>query len=326
MYSFLHTAELSLPISSQGNTDIGNNLPYIPFNMHSEGFPENPHMRSSTNLTQWRSPSMTIGSSGFGLSISPSLHIARSPPVASAHRLVGFFNQLGVDRRRYLLAIAHKKGLKFTDVLTSLANSAENLFIKEHVDYEHMWISITSTLPSLQLNNIRITQASFWAAIQANGRVLGFELENYLDGEAISPISVLSVSFINTEAKRDTENFSTVPKDLRPLRVQTEKEHHAYLDVLPFPKFREQILKVVSYNPPLFDEEELCMDLMNNGLVCWGSQNGNESIDACMPWDSRSWEPQLWFLNKYWFLVGGQDDEMWGCAKWWHGMRGEKIC
>jgi hypothetical protein len=44
-----------------------------------------------------------------------------------------------------------------------------------------------------------------------------------------------------------------------------------------------------------------------------------------VPWDSRSWEPQVWFLKKYWLFVGGWEDEMWMATKWWHTMRREKM-
>ncbi|KAL7945272.1 hypothetical protein V8C42DRAFT_322658 [Trichoderma barbatum] len=320
-FGSLNTAAPSLPASSQG-TDFGDRLAYTTSPLHAGYLSEGSQMYSSTNSTQWRSPPIIIKSSGSGLSIESSLPCLHHPPVTSCQRLVTLFSQLKVEQRRALLSIADTKRLRLTDVLRSLANSANNISVKEHVNYEHLLKYTTSTLPSLQLNNFRITQASFWSAIRANAQVLGFELENYVHEEAISPVSVQSASFINGEA---TEHFSTVPRELRPLKMQIEKEHHVYLDVLPFPKFREQILIAVSHDPPLFDEEELCIDLTNDGLVCWGSHTGGGSIDACMPWDSRSWEPQPWFLRKYWFLVGGQDDEMWSCTKWWRRTRGEII-
>jgi hypothetical protein len=86
-------------------------------------------------------------------------------------------------------------------------------------------------------------------------------------------------------------------------------------------------LAAVTCSPPLLDEEKLCVDFTNDGLICWGSQGEgmNGGMDTGVPWDSRSWEPQVWFLEKYWFLVGGYEDEMWRSAKWWCGMQGEKI-
>ena len=82
-------------------------------------------------------------------------------------------------------------------------------------------------------------------------------------------------------------------------------------------------------DPPLFDEEEMCDDMCQNALVCWGGQGssgrGSGGMGAGVPWDSRSWEPQPWFLKKYWFLVGDWDDEMWTAARWWHAMRNEPL-
>ncbi|EFW99580.1 hypothetical protein CMQ_7948 [Grosmannia clavigera kw1407] len=91
----------------------------------------------------------------------------------------------------------------------------------------------------------------------------------------------------------------------------------------------------------LFNEDELCYDMdVADGLVCWGSANGSSTgglsaqarrterpggMRACVPWDVRGWEPQVWFLKKYWFLVGGWDDEMWRNCRWWHSMRGEHL-
>jgi len=75
----------------------------------------------------------------------------------------------------------------------------------------------------------------------------------------------------------------------------------------------------------MLDEDELCVDLCNGALVCWGTLGPDRDMRAGMPWEMRSWEPQVWFLRKYWFLVGGWEDEMWRSVRWWHGVRGEKI-
>ena len=94
--------------------------------------------------------------------------------------------------------------------------------------------------------------------------------------------------------------------------------------------------------PCLLDEDELCYDMnVADGLICWGSQIGNagtgvsaqamrdsvssRDMRACVPWDMHSWEPQVWFLKKYWYLVGGWDDDMWRNCRWWHSMRGEDL-
>lgn len=120
--------------------------------------------------------------------------------------------------------------------------------------------------------------------------------------------------------------FAAVPEDLRPVDEQITIEHHIYLDVLPFPSFRQRALKALVQDPPLFDEDELCADIStHSGLVVWGSLGNNKGMEACRSWDMRSWEPQPWFLRKYWFLVGGWEDEMWKASRWWHAVRNERI-
>lgn len=48
-------------------------------------------------------------------------------------------------------------------------------------------------------------------------------------------------------------------------------------------------------------------------------------MEATVPWDARSWEPKVWFLKKYFPLVGDWDDEMWKGARRWSELRGERI-
>ncbi|CAK7267245.1 hypothetical protein SEPCBS119000_002448 [Sporothrix epigloea] len=155
------------------------------------------------------------------------------------------------------------------------------------------------------------------------------------------------------------------PHDLQPVDAQILVAHHPYLDVIPFRDFRARALALLAVMEAdekvaaavsdslrrsgmdteltcVLDEDELCYDMnVADGLVCWGSQVGNagaslsaqakrgsdsaRDMRSCQPWDMRSWEPQVWFLKKYWFLVGGWDDEMWRNCRWWHSMRGDDL-
>ncbi len=166
------------------------------------------------------------------------------------------------------------------------------------------------------------------------------------------------------------------PRDLLPVDEQILVAHHPYVDIIPFRGFRARALALLAemeaaeevaaavgselqqvlLDPDhgsvgrtprevacLLDEDELCYDMnVADGLVCWGSQvgdngggesararrdwtTGGRDMRACVPWDMRSWEPQVWFLKKYWFLVGGWDDDMWRNCRWWHSMRGEDL-
>ena len=75
----------------------------------------------------------------------------------------------------------------------------------------------------------------------------------------------------------------------------------------------------------MIDEGILCHDILAGGFTCWGSGRNPHGMGAGVPWDSRSWEPSVWFLMKYRHLAGDWDGELWTSARWWHNARGERI-
>lgn len=196
--------------------------------------------------------------------------------------------------------------------------------------------------PTLQ-RAIYVQQNSLYAAIMDNTFAIGClqGMQLMLSEDGTSPFfhkdfwtAASSKSTSGSSRSQQQQVFSQIrsqfafaPKALQPVDEQITMDHHIYLDVLPFPSFRQRALVALAQDPPLFDEDEMCFDLtIRNGLVVWGSRgNDDRGMEAGRPWDMRSWEPQPWFLRKYWFLVGGWDDDMWKAARWWHAMRNERI-
>lgn len=176
---------------------------------------------------------------------------------------------------------------------------------------------------------IFVQQSGLFAAVMDNTLAIGVMNgpQAIFDDDSGSPFNRDWVESKGSMQLADIRSkFSGAPRDLQPVDVQITVEHHVYLDVIPFPAFRERALKAIAHDPPLFDEDELCYDICNlEGLIVWGSQGNNRGMEACRPWDMRSWEPKPWFLRKYHFLAGGWEDEMWRAARWWHMMRNEKI-
>lgn len=175
---------------------------------------------------------------------------------------------------------------------------------------------------------IYVKQNGLFAAILDNTLAVGLtNRQLFFDDDATSPFNrdwmeskgSIQLSYVRSK-------FAATPRDLQPVDVQIMVEHHIYLDVIPFPSFRERALEALARDPLLLDEDELCYDITNReGLVVWGSQGNDQGMGACRPWDMRSWEPKPWFLRKYHFLTGVWDDEMWRAARWWHSMRNERI-
>jgi len=152
-------------------------------------------------------------------------------------------------------------------------------------------------------------------------------IEPLMRDEGVSPFSLgPKTGWHPSQLPVIRAKFDNLTPDLRPCDAQLTFAHHPYLDVVPFRVFRDKTLRALQNDPPLLDEEELCWDLKAGGIVCWGSGQGStQGMSGSVPWDVRSWEPKLWFLKKYWHLVGGWDDEMWKGARWWHSIRGEKL-
>lgn len=128
---------------------------------------------------------------------------------------------------------------------------------------------------------------------------------------------------IKNGASNDVRDLSAIPLDLRPTTNQFLIPHHPYIDLIPWPTFRSNVLAAISLNPPTINEDDLCMDLANDGVRCWGNTRTSlHGRGEGSPWDSRSWEAAPWFLKKWRCLIGGEDDEISRNSAWWRVMQG----
>jgi hypothetical protein len=184
-----------------------------------------------------------------------------------------------------------------------------------------------ASLLDIPRNNIRIKQVLFVAACVTNASYLGLSLDGLNCDNAESPFFRNSVS--ESAAKTAClSDFLDLKTYLRPCATQLMYRHHPYIDVLPFPTFRERLIKLACTKEPMIDEDELCKDLENDGLICWGSSlgGGSAAMGSGAPWDIRSWEAQDWFMKKWWVLIGGVEGEIYKQTQWWCEMRGERSC
>ncbi|KAL0930152.1 uncharacterized protein CTRU02_214972 [Colletotrichum truncatum] len=126
------------------------------------------------------------------------------------------------------------------------------------------------------------------------------------------------------------EGIAQCPESLRPTKLQLEVPHHPWIDLLPVPQLRDNILRgcVLSYR---FDEDELWYDMVemkpaeeddgageshSPSLLTWGKN----------PWDVDGWEVTGAFLKKWGFLLKGCEQIL-KSTNYWRAKRGEKrIC
>jgi hypothetical protein len=182
-------------------------------------------------------------------------------------------------------------------------------------DYSH--------LPDIRTNTIQLTTMSFVAACMSNAVMLGLSPAELINKKSQSPFYQAQISHEVAQTAY-TQTFAHLKPQLRPSTTQFVHPHHPYLDILPFPAFRNCAIQLLQIQPRPFDPEELCRDLQNDGLICWGStvRDGGDLTGSGAPWDIRSWEMQPWFRKKWWLLIDGVDGEMCQQTRWWSEVRG----
>ncbi|KPM42512.1 hypothetical protein AK830_g4075 [Neonectria ditissima] len=188
---------------------------------------------------------------------------------------------------------------------------------------------------------IILSRISFVSAIFMNARHLGISWHDLITLHSESPFCRLRSEHILKNGFKDTapslENsdpdaqtrpvfgncLKSMHSDLVPTDVQLTVPHHPTLDTIPWPSFRSKVIAAVHSDPPSIDREDFCLDLLNDGLRCWGFSNG-DSLPSAAPWDARNWEAAPWFLEKWEHLTDGRDGDEWKISAWWWSMCARK--
>jgi hypothetical protein len=176
---------------------------------------------------------------------------------------------------------------------------------------DHAYASFVQGAPALSHLSF-LVQYNIYKALQRNAEILGVVTE-YYDYEGISPFTKDEPAFGATSSVI----VNDWPVNLRPTQLQRSIQHHPWIDVFPWPTFRDNLLQAFEH-PDLCDEDELCRDVIehedlneNPVLIVWG--------DA---WDPRNWEVTSEFLTKWgWLLIGCEG--VLGPTNYWRAKRGE---
>lgn len=181
-------------------------------------------------------------------------------------------------------------------------------------------------------NSLRIDRVCTIAAILDLVRHLGITEEGLCADQFPSPFfrpgAVMGDDTARSNLIRTVqETFKTLKPDLRPSQEQITIEHHPIIDILPFRTLRRNLIT----RQHDIDEDEFFDDMLS-GLVCWGGagigkrdrQVSTGYASTGTPWDVRSWEGKVWFLRKYWTLLGGEDGELVRQSEWWRSIRGDE--
>ncbi|KAH6886831.1 hypothetical protein B0T10DRAFT_515671 [Thelonectria olida] len=158
-----------------------------------------------------------------------------------------------------------------------------------------------SELPFLITLNINIAMAK-------NALQMGFRPDILCVEDIVSPFN----------QSGPLRYSASCPQNLEPTAVQKKIMHHPWLDVFPFPRFRDNVIQAVAAN--VMDDDDLCADIaeMNYdgterpSLIIWG--------EPCSP---SGWEASVSFIRKWGWLL--QDcPEVLEATNRWRECRGEK--
>lgn len=143
--------------------------------------------------------------------------------------------------------------------------------------------------------------------------IIGLSPSNLLDDDASSPF------FTHAHVPQ-----LLLPTSLAPTALQKSTPHHPWLDILPFPQMRDNLLRLESdastdIEKRHYDADSLCHWMVGldssqreAGLILWGD-----------PWNLFSWEVTADFFQEWgWTLEGCV--ELFRSTNYWRAKRGEK--
>lgn len=134
---------------------------------------------------------------------------------------------------------------------------------------------------------LHLIQFNFTRALMENTRVLGFTSDQLHD-DAISPFSTPGALPFDFER--------SLPLNLQPTMMQRSTPHHPWLDLLPDPHMRDNLIRAGDFE----EETQLCLDMKGHG----STHTGRAGIIVWSdPWDPAGWEITESFARSWGWVI-----------------------
>ncbi|CAM1510619.1 Fc.00g009540.m01.CDS01 [Cosmosporella sp. VM-42] len=143
-------------------------------------------------------------------------------------------------------------------------------------------------------------------AVSHNAAILGFPVDEMCRDDFISPFNELGPS------PAPSEERPPIPDTLKPTPIQMAMLHHPWIDLFPFPKLRENMLRGITEGN--YDEDELCLDILS--VVHADTRGAAYLIVWGQPWDACGWEVSVGFLKKWGWLLQGCSEIIESTNRW----------
>ncbi|KAL6863544.1 hypothetical protein J3F83DRAFT_744760 [Trichoderma novae-zelandiae] len=170
-----------------------------------------------------------------------------------------------------------------------------------------------------------IMQFSVMRAFGTISSIIGLSPAHLLDDDASSPFSSHAPPLTQpSPAAEELQQFAfALPQSLAPTPLQTSTPHHPWIDILPCPQMRDNLLRLDSSTSTTrrrhYDPDSLCHWMVGldagqkeAGLILWGE-----------PWDLAAWEVTADFFHGWGWLLEGCF-ELFEATNYWRGRRGLK--
>ncbi|KAJ5937111.1 hypothetical protein N7466_003561 [Penicillium verhagenii] len=134
---------------------------------------------------------------------------------------------------------------------------------------------------------LHLIQLNFTRALIENTKILGLK-PHQLHDDAISPF--------NTAGPWQEESIYTLPIHLKPTVIQRSIPHHPWLDLLPVPQMRDNLILAGEFE----GEIQLCLDMKGSG----NTRSGRSGIIVWSdPWDPTGWEVTEPFARSWGWVI-----------------------
>lgn len=157
-----------------------------------------------------------------------------------------------------------------------------------------------------------VTRLNAFDALARNALVLGIPVELLESDDDESP-------FFHPQEGPQLTEARAYPENLSPTALQRSVRHHPWLDLLPVPGLRDNILWAIEAG--LLDEERLSQELVCELLNLEASSEPPLTIwgDA---WDVNGWEFSPDFFRRWAWLLR-DSPEVWQATNYWRAKRRE---
>lgn len=157
-------------------------------------------------------------------------------------------------------------------------------------------------------NLINLSRINVLRAAYQNAFVLGMTAEWMCQDDTVSILCADGPHVIRAQGN--------IPPSLLPTALQRETPHHPWLDVFPFPRMRDNLIKAGDH----LDDDELCHDL----TAFWDTRSSNATLLVWgEPWDPQNWEVTEDFAKKWGTFLQGCP-ELLRSTNSWRVKRGDR--